>query len=317
MPTPLPQLTVPLVSFSAEDPGGWGHLFARARAADTAGVDRLTCSDHVVYGENLEAYGKAENGGSEGGVQPTGPDGHWLDPFTTLSVVAGMTSRVRLRTQILLAALRRPVVLAKCAATLDVLSGGRLDLGVGVGWQREEYEAAGLQFEGRGRLLDHTLEVCQTLWRERRASYSSPELTFKNIHQMPKPLQSGGVPFWISGTIRGSTVRRLTHFGLRWIPWGADAANLMESVPRLKEALAKAGGDADALQVVGRIRLPRTPFDMDGVRRTMDHVPEQVKLGITDFVLEGSIPKEESAAQDLLSEVVAVFREVAGREPVG
>ena len=82
-------------------------------------------------------------------------------------------TRVRLGTNILLAALRRPVVLAKTAATLDVLSGGRLDLGVGVGWQREEYEAAGLDFDGRGRLLDHTLEVCQTLWREPARDVSS------------------------------------------------------------------------------------------------------------------------------------------------
>ena len=87
---------------------------------------------------------------------------------------------MRLATGILLAALRRPVVLAKSAATLDVLSGGRLDLGVGVGWQREEYEAAGLDFDGRGRLLDHTLEVCTELWtqtvgalRSRRSSSST------------------------------------------------------------------------------------------------------------------------------------------------
>jgi probable F420-dependent oxidoreductase len=308
-----PQLTVPLVSFAAEDPGGWEPMFARARAADAAGVDRLICSDHVVFGERLEEYGKAENGGAEGGVQPTGPDGHWLDPLTTLSVVAGMTSRVRLRTQILLAALRRPVVLAKCAATLDVLSGGRLDLGVGVGWQREEYEAAGMHFEGRGRLLDHTMEVCQTLWRERRASYDSPELRFDNIHQMPKPLQSGGVPFWISGTIRSSTANRIARFGTRWIPWGKDAANLLESVPRMKSAVAQAGGEPDTLQVVGRIRLPRGPLDAGAVSRAMDHVPGQVSIGVSDFVLEGEIPLEQSAAEDMLSEVVAVFRDVVGR----
>ena len=128
-------------------------------------------SDHVVFGERLEEYGRPEIGGQAGGKQPTGPDGHWLEPLTTLSVLAGMTSRIRLGTNILVAALRRPAVLAKSAATLDVLSGGRLDLGVGVGWQREEYDAAGLDFDGRGRLLDHTLEVCQTLWREPRAAY--------------------------------------------------------------------------------------------------------------------------------------------------
>ena len=125
-------------------------------------------SDHVVFGERLEEYGRPEIGGQAGGKQPTGPDGHWLEPLTTLSVLAGMTSRIRLGTNILVAALRRPAVLAKSTATLDVLSGGRLDLGVGVGWQREEYEAAGLDFDRRGRLLDHTLEVLQTLWREQR-----------------------------------------------------------------------------------------------------------------------------------------------------
>ena len=107
-------------------------------------------SDHVVFGERLEEYGRPEIGGQAGGKQPTGPDGHWLEPLTTLSVLAGMTSRIRLGTNILVAALRRPAVLAKSTATLDVLSGGRLDLGVGVGWQREEYEAAGLDFDGRG-----------------------------------------------------------------------------------------------------------------------------------------------------------------------
>ena len=168
-PIELPQLSTGLTTFAADDPGTWQPLLDRAVAADRAGIDRVVVSDHVVFGEDLEAYGRPELGGSAGGKQPTGPDGHWLEPLTTLSVIAGMTSRVRLGTNIVIAALRRPVVLAKTAATLDVLSGGRLDLGVGVGWQREEYDAAGLDFETRGDLLDHTLAVCQTLWREQRA----------------------------------------------------------------------------------------------------------------------------------------------------
>ena len=105
-----------------------------------------------------------------------------------LTAVAAVTARVRLGTYILLAALRRPVVLAKQAATLDVLSHGRLDLGVGIGWQREEYEAAGLDFAARGRLLDHSLDVCRTLWREQRASFDSPELRFDGD---PRDAQAG------------------------------------------------------------------------------------------------------------------------------
>ncbi len=205
-----------------------------AVAADEAGVDRVVVSDHVAFGEHLDAYARPELGGTAGGRQPTGPDGAWLEPLTVLTYVAARTSRVRLGTNILLAALRRPVVLAKTAATLDVLSGGRLDLGVGVGWQREEYEAAGLDFDTRGRALDHTLAVCETLWRDPRASFADERLTFADIHQMPKPLQPGGVPIWVSGTVNDAVMRRLARFGSGWIPWGDDAANLTDAIPRAR-----------------------------------------------------------------------------------
>src|SRR5262249_892046 len=211
-------------------------VLERPRAAGAAGIDRVLVADHVVLGEHLDAYGRPESGGVEGGKQPTGPDGHWLEALTTLAVVCGTTSRVRLGTNILIAALRRPVVLAKSAATLDVLSGGRLDLGVGIGWQREEYEAAGLDFGARGRQLDLTLEVCQALWREPRAEVDLPGLAFDAIHMMPKPLQPGGVPIWVSGRVNQRVARRLARFGSGWIPWGEDADDLAGSIPRMREA---------------------------------------------------------------------------------
>ena len=105
-------------------------------------------SDHVAFGERLDRYADPARGGLAGGRQPTGPDGAWLEPLTVLAMVGACTERVRLCPMVLLAALRRPIVLAKTAATIDVLTGGRLDLGVGVGWQQEEYEAAGLDFSG-------------------------------------------------------------------------------------------------------------------------------------------------------------------------
>src|SRR6478672_2855997 len=104
---PTPQLSTTLLTFSAEEPESWAPTIERARVADEAGIDRLVVSDHVVFGERLEEYGRPEVGGIVGGKQPTGPDGHWLEPLTTLSVLAGMTSRIRLGTNILVAALRR------------------------------------------------------------------------------------------------------------------------------------------------------------------------------------------------------------------
>lgn len=119
----------------------------------------------------------------------------------------------------LVAALRGPAVLAETAATLDVLSAGRLDLGVGVGRQAAEYDAAGLAFADRGRLLDQALEVCQLLWRQPAATYAGAALSFTRLHQMPKPAQEGGVPVWVSGTVNRRAMRRLARYGTGWIPW--------------------------------------------------------------------------------------------------
>jgi probable F420-dependent oxidoreductase len=310
------QLSIGVTSYAAEDPGTWEPLFDAARIADQAGVDRLVVSDHVVFGERLEEYGRPEIGGSAGGKQPTGPDGHWLEPLTTLSVLAGMTSRIRLGTNILVAALRRPAVLAKSTATLDVLSGGRLDLGVGVGWQREEYDAAGLDFDQRGRLLDHSLEVCQTLWREQRAAYDSPELHFEATHMMPKPLQPGGVPIWVSGTINPRVVRRLARFGSGWIPWGPAAADPVKGIAEMRERLAEAGRDPEGLQVTGTLKLVKGDDGALDLDRTMEVVPALAEAGLTDLRIQFRLLDGSSAAVDELRAVVTAFRAAAGRPAV-
>jgi probable F420-dependent oxidoreductase len=302
------QLSTPLPNFAADDPGSWQFLLDRAQAADQAGIDRVVVSDHVVYGEDLEAYGRPELGGAAGGRQPTGPDGHWLEPLTLLSVVAGLTHRVRLGTNILLAALRRPAVLAKSVATLDVLSGGRVDLGVGVGWQREEYEAAGLPFEGRGRLLDHTLSVLQVLWREPRADFDDDLLSFDAVHAMPKPRQPGGVPIWVSGTVNARVARRIARFGAGWIPWGPAAADVVAGIARMRELVAAEGGDLDRLQIVGTLRPVKAGGTVD-LAATMDPVPRLAAAGVTDVRLPIAVPDDASAAFDPYSATVAAFRQ--------
>ncbi|MFZ4518325.1 MAG: TIGR03619 family F420-dependent LLM class oxidoreductase [Microthrixaceae bacterium] len=293
---PVPQLSVTLRNFAAEDPSSWEPLVAVAEAADRAGVGRVVVVDHVVFGESLDDYARPEVGGTVGGRQPTGPDGHWLEPLTLLSYVAARTSRVRLATGIMVAALRRPVVLAKSAATLDVLSGGRLDLGVGVGWQRAEYDAAGLDFGARGRLLDESLELCRRLWTEPVVHLDGAG----PIHQMPKPRQVGGVPVWVSGRSTNERVReRVARFGAGWIPWGDDAADPTAGIARLREDLAAAGRAADRLQVTAP--LPAEP----------DRVAELVDAGVTDFRLHGAVPGDPAEAEDVLAAAVAFLASAA------
>ncbi len=277
------QLSMGIPSFSAEAPPNWEHLTEWAQLLESCGFDRLLVSEHIAFGTNMDAYADPKTGGTKGGRQPTGPDGHWLEPLTTLTYLAARTQRIRLGTNILLAALRPAAVLAKTLATMDVLSGGRIDLGVGVGWQREEYDAAGVEFENRGALLDQTLEVCQRLWRENEVSYQSPGLTFDRIHQMPKPLQPGGVPIWVSGTVNRAVARRLGRFGKGWIPWGDDARDIAAGIARMRAAVERAGGDPDGFGVTGTLRVRATADGRPDLADVSANAVSFAKAGVTDL----------------------------------
>jgi probable F420-dependent oxidoreductase len=294
------ELSVGLTTFAANDPGDWAGMFERAETFERAGFDRIVVSDHVVFGDHLDAYGDPRVGGTAGGRQPTGPDGHWLEPLTVLAMIAARTNRIRLGTNIILAALRRPVVLAKTTSTLDVLSGGRLDLGVGVGWQREEYEAAELDFDDRGRLLDETLALCRAYWTQ-------PDVD--GFHMMPKPAQAGGVPIWVSGTVNRAVARRLARHGAGWIPWGADAADPATAVPRMRHVVEQAGGDPNGFGVVGSIRLVRDGDVAIDVDATLQPVTHLVAAGVTDVRLQGAFPEVDDL-ESQLARLVGMFREM-------
>ncbi len=306
-----PCLSMHLVNFAPEPPGDWQRLFDLAAAADRAGIGRLVVSDHVAYGERLDRYADPARGGLEGGRQPTGPDGAWLEPLTVLAMVGARTERVRLCPMVLLAALRRPVVLAKTAATIDVLTGGRLDLGVGVGWQQEEYEAAGLNYRERGRLLDHTLEVCQELWTQQRASVRDQHVSFEDIHQMPKPI-AGTVPVWVSGTVNDRSMARLARYGSGWIPWGPDARDMASGIAAMRAAVAAEGRDPAGIDVTGLLPVARDDDGSPRIGASMDAVPGLVEAGVTDFRLSVQPPKGAEAAAEYLAPWVEAFEAAVG-----
>jgi probable F420-dependent oxidoreductase len=312
----VPQFSIRFSSSSREAKPSWVPLFDRVRAADRAGVDRIVMSgEHVVFGEHPEAYERPELGGRARQTPTMGPDGHFLEPMVTMSMICAVTSRVRVTSSIMLAALRRPIVLAKSAATLDVLSGGRLDLAVGVGWQREEYGAAGLDFDARGRLLDHSLEVCRTLWSQSRASYSSPELSFENMHAMPKPLDPNGVPIWVSGQVKArSAMRRLARFGCGWVPWGpasdeGDVEALVRDIPLMRDAVSGHGRDGAEIQVCGKLPVVRDAAGTALIGPSMEAMQPLLEAGVTEIRAQLPVPDESSAAEDYLAEWVGGFRD--------
>jgi len=296
------RIAIGLQSFAPSVPDSWDHLVNHAQLFERCGVDRVLVSEHVAFGSDLDSYGDPATGGRAGGRQPTGPDGHWLEPLTALTFVAAHTRRIRLGTNILLAALRPAAVLAKTAATLDVLSGGRLDLGVGVGWQRAEYDSVGATFSERGRLLDRTLEVCQRLWRETEVTFASPDLNFERIHQMPKPVQPGGVPIWVSGTVNPAVARRLVRYGSGWIPWGPDADNIAVGISSMRTAVQSFGGDPDAFLVAAGLRLIRRADKSPDIGAMVDRIAQLAHLGVTDVQLT-HWPFSEGSLSELVGEV--------------
>lgn len=308
---PAPSLSIQLQNFSATPRSDWSPMLDLARAADRAGIDRVVVSDHVVFGEQMEAYANPATGGTEGGRQPTGPDGLWLEPLTVLTAIAATTSQVRLATGILIAALRRPAVLAKQVATLDVLSGGRVDLGVGVGWQREEYEACGLDFDRRGKLLDQTIEVCRRLWSEQAVDFDDGDLRFERIHAMPEPVQEGGVPIWVAGRINAPTLRRLRTYGSGWIPWGEHVADPAEGIVAARRAVEDGGRDPASLEVQGTLVVASDDGGIDLVA-TMARVPELIDMGVTDFRIRHRWSNDLSRDEAALTELAAAFRTTTG-----
>jgi probable F420-dependent oxidoreductase len=296
-----PRLHVALDNFGGWLGGDWGRLLDLAVVADQAGVDTVVVVDHVVLGGDLSGYPY--------GPFPTAPDGPWLEPLTCLAAIAGRTTRVRLMTGVLIAPLRPPALLAKTAATLDVISGGRLDLGVGTGWLAKEYEAAGLDFAERGRLLDDLLDACAALWRGGPTDFESPRLRFADVYCEPRPAQEGGVPFWIGGDLHRRNLARLTRRASGWIPSPtARREDIAAGIETLDAALVAAGRDPGEVRV--RIGLPLRPEDPAPLGR----LEEVRRLGATDFFvsLSRACPDPE-AAPEFLAGLGAAFRAAVDR----
>lgn len=313
-----PHLGLSLLNFAPAGPPADAAALAaalvrRAVVADRAGIDRVTVVDHVVMGDGLDAY--------DGGRFPTGPDGIWLEPLTLLAAMAATTRRVRLATGILVAPLRRAPALAKAVATLDVLSGGRVDLGVGVGWQREEYDASGVPFADRGAELDRTVEQCRRLWRGEAvlpdvAADGATATAGARVWCEPRPLQPGGVPIWVSGRIHPRTLRRMVRYGDGWIPWGDHRRDVVPGIAQVRAALEEAGRDPAGFGVRGTLPLVAGPDGDVDAAQTVAAVPALAAAGVTDFALQGLFPDDDDRAAGQLATLVAAFDEVTGRAAV-
>jgi len=238
---------------------GFTRLFDRdlravldvARAAEDAGIHQLVLADHVVMGARTDRYPY--------GRFPYGPDEPWPEPLTLLAGIAAVTARTRLATGILISPLRPAVLLAKTAATLDQLCEGRLDLGVGVGWQREEYAAVGVPWAERHQHFDDQLGALAALWTtEPPVSFQSPTVTFDEIWCEPRPLQqhpATAIPVWFGVAATEAHVARMATHGAGWLPIHTTTTDdLRGGIARLRAACAAAGRAPESFGV--RAGLP-------------------------------------------------------------
>jgi len=225
--------------------GDFAKVVDLMRRAEDLGIDQMVITDHVVMGERTDRYPYGEF--------PTPPDYQWFEPIVAMSSIAGATERIRLSTSVLISPLRPPVLLAKQAATLDAISGGRLDLGVGTGWQREEYEASGIPWARRNQRLEDQLRACRALWTESPASFESETVSFDTIHCRPAPRQEP-LPIWFGMAPTEANCRRIAELGQGYLPISQDPAVIAEDVRKIREAFERAGRDPGELEV--RAQLP-------------------------------------------------------------
>jgi probable F420-dependent oxidoreductase len=297
-----PRVSVTISGLARLFGGDLPAVLDAARAADEAGVHQLVLPDHLAIGPRTDRY--------PFGTFPYPPDEPWLEPLTTLAAIAGATTRVRLATGVLIAPLRPALVLAKTAATLDVLSGGRLDLGVGVGWQPEEFTDPGQPFRGRTARLEDTVRACQALWNEAPpVSFSSPTVSFRDLWCEPRPDQRGGIPVWFGGGNTDRTARRIAALGQGWLPVGVrPMEDLQDGIERIRAAYRDAGRDPETLGVRAGVPVLTDERGQPDLDRTFASVDELAALGVTLIsVALGRFLRDRADVAPFLRDVGAAF----------
>ena len=212
-----------------------------AQVAERVGFESMFCIEHVVIPTQYES------------IYPYGPDGRFPggpsvvlpDPLMWMSYVAGVTSRIRFMTGVLILPQRNPLVLAKEVATLDYLSGGRIELGIGVGWLKEEFDALGVPFAGRGQRTDEHVAAMRALWAGDDASFKGEHVNFEGMSCNPKPAQ-GSVPIIVGGHSRAAA-KRAGRLGDGYFPAIGREVDLPTLFAIARQSAAEHDRDPDAL----------------------------------------------------------------------
>jgi probable F420-dependent oxidoreductase len=245
-----------------------------AQGLERIGYDHIDVFDHVVMGFPIEG-------------RPPGPYNAAmpiLEPLVTIGFLAAATSRMTLGTEVLVLPQRDPTLVAKQVSTLDTLSGGRIRLGVGVGWQESEYEALGADFHTRGARMDEAIGLLRTYWTEPQVTLTGPYYRATSMGMEPKPPQGRQLPIWIGGG-SDAALRRVGRLGDGWLASRVtDAEDGRRSIAAIRRYAEEAGRDPAMLGLSSMVAPP--PRDAEGKRFYTEHarvVARVAELGAMGF----------------------------------
>ena len=282
-----------LANLYQNDPRGMVYA---AQLAQELGLHQVVFQDHVCMGENTHLYPFGEF--------PLPPSAPWLEPIVLMSAVAAATQSIRISSSVIISPLRPATLMAKMAATLDQLSHGRLDLGVGVGWQKEEYDAQGLDFAQRWSLFDDQLRACRQLWREIPASYQSRHVNFARIYSTPLPKQPE-LPLWFGVAPTPRQAKRIAELGQGWLPITQDPTELAAGIACIHDGFRLAGRDPQTLQVRAIIK-PVKQQGLPNLQASLQHAQELLVAGATTLeIVPIHYATTVEALREVLTEVVA------------
>lgn len=265
------------------------------REAEKANIASLWVSDHVIFP-------RTATGSYPGGRFPHPPDKAYLEPVATLTAAAMCTERARLGASVFVLGHRHPVLMAKMLTTIDALSTGRLIVGVGVGWWKEELTILGAPFEKRGQHGDEAIKVLKALWTEDTPSFEGEFFKFRDLGFAPKPVQKPHPPIWVGGDSPGA-FRRVVTLGDGWHATSKTPAQMKDALARLREAADRAGRTFETLEISLRFGL-KDEMLASGGREVIDTMGEYKRLGLTHVVLE--------FRRDDLARMLEILGQVAG-----
>lgn len=271
--------------------GKHGPILDLVRRAERAGIDQVTLGDHLLIGPDLSQY--------PFGTFASPLDYPWMEPVTLLAAISSVTERIRLSTGILISPLRPAALLAKQLATLDVLSGGRVDIGIGTGWQSAEYEACGISFAARGELLEEQVRACLALWNNTPASFTGRHIHIDAAVALPRPVQVAGIPILFGVPPGKRNFERIAELGNGWLPAGLSLGQFAAGMVTLRTACAARGRDPDSLRIrnifiPARAASMKAAFDdiraqalawVDAGVTTIEVLPSMLCRGVDQFDL--------------------------------